>query len=62
MQNGLTTAGLLATLLGIVIAGVICHYLFYLVPWPFGQKTGLPLYAVVGTSTARSAACSCRAS
>ncbi len=49
-QNGLTTAGLIASLLGIVIAGLICHYLFYLVPGLLGQKTGLPLY-VVGTST-----------
>jgi cytosine permease len=49
-QYGLTSAGLLATLLGIVISGLICHYLFYLVPGLLGQKTGLPLY-VVGTST-----------
>jgi cytosine permease len=49
-QSGLTTAGLGASLLGIVIAALICHYLFYLVPGLFGMKTGLPLY-VVGTST-----------
>jgi cytosine permease len=49
-QNGLTQAGLLASLLGIVIAGLICHYLFYLIPGLLGQKTGLPLY-VAGTST-----------
>lgn len=49
-QNGLTMAGLLASLLGIVIASVICHYLFYLVPGLLGRKTGLPLY-VVGSST-----------
>jgi len=48
--NGLSTGGLGATLLGIVLGGVICHFLFYLVPALFGLKTGLPLY-VVGTST-----------
>jgi cytosine permease len=47
---GLTQAGLLASLLGIVIAALICHFLFYLVPGLLGQKTGLPLY-VVGSST-----------
>ena len=36
--------------LGLVIAAVICHFLFYLVPGLLGMKTGLPLY-VVGTST-----------
>jgi cytosine permease len=49
-QNGLTTAGLIPSLVGIVIGGLICHYLFYLVPGLLGKKTGLPLY-VVGTST-----------
>ncbi len=34
----------------LVIAALICHFLFYLVPGRLGQKTGLPLY-VVGTST-----------
>jgi cytosine permease len=48
--NGLSTGGLGATLLGIVIGGIICHFLFYLVPGMLGLKTGLPLY-VVGTST-----------
>ena len=37
-------------LLGILIASLICHFLFYLVPGLLGMKTGLPLY-VVGTST-----------
>jgi cytosine permease len=37
-------------LLGIVIAGLICHFLFYFVPGMLGMRTGLPLY-VVGTST-----------
>src|SRR3954454_23843637 len=49
-QNGLTQAGLLASLVGIVIAAVICHFLFYLVPGLLGQKTGLPLY-LLGSST-----------
>jgi cytosine permease len=49
-QNGLLTAGLIPSLLGIVIAALICHYLFYMVPGLLGMKTGLPLY-VVGTST-----------
>ena len=48
--NGLTTGGLGAVLLGIVVGGIICHFLFYLIPGLFGLKTGLPLY-VVGTST-----------
>ena len=48
--NGLSTGGLGATLLGIVLGGLICHYLFYLIPGLLGMKTGLPLY-VIGTST-----------
>jgi cytosine permease len=49
-QNGLTSAGLFPSLLGIVIGALICHYLFYLIPGLLGRQTGLPLY-VVGTST-----------
>jgi cytosine permease len=49
-SQGLQAGGLLAALLGIVVAAVICHFLFYLVPGLFGMKTGLPLY-VVGSST-----------
>ena len=48
--NGLSTGGLGATLLGVVLGGLICHFLFYLVPGFLGQQTGLPLY-IVGTST-----------
>ena len=48
--NGLSAGGLGATLLGIVVGALICHFLFYLVPGKLGLKTGLPLY-VVGTST-----------
>ncbi len=46
----LSQAGLKLSLLGLVIAALICHYLFYLVPGLFGMKTGYPLY-VVGSST-----------
>lgn len=53
--NSATTGGGLAqglgvALLGLVIAALICHFLFYLVPGLLGMKTGLPLY-IVGTST-----------
>ncbi len=49
-KNGLSVGGLGATLLGIVLGAVICHFLFYLVPGNLGMSTGLPLY-VVGSST-----------
>jgi cytosine permease len=49
-ENGLSTGGLGATLLGVVIGAVICHFLFFLAPGLLGMKTGLPLY-VIGTST-----------
>ncbi len=45
LSNGVGTA-----LLGLVVAALLCHFLFYLVPGLLGLKTGLPLY-VVGTST-----------
>jgi cytosine permease len=48
--NGLSSGGLGATLLGIVIGALICHFCFYLIPGLLGMQTGLPLY-VVGTST-----------
>ncbi|MCP5524557.1 MAG: cytosine permease [Verrucomicrobiales bacterium] len=48
--NGLSLGGLWPTLIGIVLGGIICHFLFYLVPGLLGVGTGLPLY-VVGTST-----------
>ncbi len=35
---------------GLIIAAVICHFLFYMAPAMLGMSTGLPLY-VVGTST-----------
>jgi cytosine permease len=46
----LPQAGLGLSLLALVIAALICHFLFYLVPGLFGMKTGYPLY-VVGSST-----------
>jgi cytosine permease len=49
-HNGLPMSGLASVLLGIVVAGAICHFLFYLVPALLGMQTGLPLY-IVGTST-----------
>lgn len=48
--NGLAVGGLGATLAGIVIGALICHFLFYIIPGNLGVGTGLPLY-VVGTST-----------
>ena len=51
IANGtLSQAGLGLCLLGLVIAALICHFLFYLVPGLYGMKTGYPLY-VVGSST-----------
>jgi len=51
LANGtLGQAGLGLSLLGLVIAALLCHYLYYLVPGLFGMKTGYPLY-VVGSST-----------
>jgi cytosine permease len=48
--NGLSAGGLGATLLGVVIGALICHFLFFIVPGNLGMQTGLPLY-VVGAST-----------
>lgn len=49
-SNGLSVGGLGATLLGIVIGALICHFLFYIIPGNLGMQTGLPLY-IVGAST-----------
>lgn len=38
------------SLVSLILAALVCHFLFYLVPGLLGQKTGLPLY-IVGTST-----------
>ena len=51
IANGtLSQAGLGLSLLGLVVAALVCHFLFYLVPGVLGVKTGYPLY-VVGSST-----------
>lgn len=48
--GGLLSHGIGWAMLSLVIAALICHFLFYLVPGLLGMKTGLPLY-IVGTST-----------
>jgi len=48
--GGVLGQGLGTAILGLIVAALLCHFLFYLVPGLFGMKTGLPLY-VVGTST-----------
>ena len=48
--GGVLGQGIGVALLGLVVAALLCHFLFYLVPGLLGMKTGLPLY-VVGTST-----------
>ena len=48
--GGVLSQGIGPALLGLAIAALLCHFLFYLVPGLLGVKTGLPLY-VVGTST-----------
>jgi len=51
IANGtLSQAGLGLSFLALVVAALICHFLFYLVPGLFGMQTGYPLY-VVGAST-----------
>jgi len=48
--GGTLAQGLAVAFLGLILAALICHFLFYLVPGMLGMKTGLPLY-IVGTST-----------
>ncbi|MBI5685031.1 MAG: response regulator [Verrucomicrobia bacterium] len=48
--GGTLAHGIGVALLGLVIAGLVCHAMFYFVPGMLGMKTGLPLY-IVGTST-----------
>ena len=50
LGTALTLGGLGAALIGLVAAGLICHYLFHYVFGILGMRTGLPLY-VVGSST-----------
>jgi len=49
-QGGLLSCGVGWAFMSLVIAALVCHFLFYLVPGMLGMKTGLPLY-IVGTST-----------
>lgn len=46
IPGGVLSHGVPAALLGLVIAALLCHILFYYVPGMFGMKTGLPLYVV----------------
>ena len=48
--GGVLGQGIGVAILGLVVAALLCHLLFYVVPGLLGMKTGLPLY-VVGTST-----------
>ncbi|MCG6926079.1 MAG: cytosine permease [Acidobacteria bacterium] len=48
--GGTLAGGVGWALISLVVAALICHFFFYLVPGLLGQKTGLPLY-IVGTST-----------
>lgn len=48
--GGALAAGLGVALGGLVVAALLAHFLYYLVPGLLGMKTGLPLY-IVGTST-----------
>jgi len=46
----ITHGGLVLGLLALLVAGLLCYQLYYLVPAMLGMKTGFPLY-VVGSST-----------
>ena len=48
--GGILSNGLFVAFVGLILAALLCHFLFYLVPGLLGMKTGLPLY-IVGTST-----------
>ncbi|MGB2821774.1 MAG: cytosine permease [Phycisphaerae bacterium] len=48
--GGTLSQGLGVAFGGLIIAALLCHFLFYVVPGLLGMKTGLPLY-IVGTST-----------
>jgi len=48
--GGTLAQGFGFALIGLILAGLLCHFLYYLVPGMMGMKTGLPLY-IVGTST-----------
>ena len=44
--GGVLSQGVGVALLGLVVAALLCHFLFYYVPGMLGLKTGLPLYVV----------------
>ncbi|HSW00455.1 MAG TPA: hypothetical protein VLI39_09805 [Sedimentisphaerales bacterium] len=46
IPGGTLSQGVGVALLGLVVAAVLCHFLFYYVPGMLGLKTGLPLYVV----------------
>jgi cytosine permease len=48
-QGGLLSCGIAWALLSLVVAALVCHFLFYMVPGMLGMRTGLPLY-IIGTS------------
>lgn len=48
--GGTLAQGLGVAFFGVILAALLCHFLFYVVPGMLGMKTGLPLY-IVGTST-----------
>lgn len=48
-HGGLLSCGVGWALLSLVVAALVCHVLFYMVPGMLGMRTGLPLY-IVGTS------------
>jgi cytosine permease len=48
--GGILSHGVLVAFVGLILAALLCHFLFYLVPGLLGMQTGLPLY-IVGTST-----------
>lgn len=48
--GGTLAQGVGWALISLLLAALVCHFLFYLVPGLLGSKTGLPLY-IVGTST-----------
>ncbi|MDR1492282.1 MAG: cytosine permease [Planctomycetaceae bacterium] len=50
VAGGTLSQGLPFAIVSLVIAALLCHFLYYLAPGLLGLKTGLPL-AVVGTST-----------
>ena len=49
-------AGVAVCLAGLVAAGLLCHFLYYLVPALLGMKTGYPLYVVASSTFGTSGA------